>query len=171
MGLCWAASSSAAMMALWKALLLKCALCSRYACRHMLLQNWVPEVHRIKQDYISYGCLFVPGAFNITSAWRALLSLLATNLITCCSCNHQILLTSLIATQPCVTWAKAATFCKAHLQDSTGNWGGSLILSTTTAGSTSSSSGQPVDRLTIDSSGLATFTAGQTNCLLGNNDM
>ncbi len=57
--------------------------------------------------------------------------------------------------------------CKAYLQDSTGNWGGSLILSTTTAGSTSSSSGQPVDRLTIDSSGLATFTAGQTHCLLG----
>jgi len=48
------------------------------------------------------------------------------------------------------------------MQDSTGNWGGSLILSTTTAGSTSSSSGQPVDRLTIDSSGLATFTAGQS---------
>jgi len=57
--------------------------------------------------------------------------------------------------------------CKAYLQDSTGNWGGSLILSTTTAGSTSSSSGQPVDRLNIDSSGLATFTAGQTHCLLG----
>ncbi len=57
--------------------------------------------------------------------------------------------------------------CKAYMQDSTGNWGGSLILSTTTAGSTSSSSGQPVDRLTIDSSGLATFTAGQAHCLLG----
>jgi hypothetical protein len=50
------------------------------------------------------------------------------------------------------------------MQDSTGNWGGSLILSTTTAGSTSSSSGQPVDRLTIDSSGIATFTAGQKYC-------
>ena len=56
--------------------------------------------------------------------------------------------------------------CKAYLQDSTGNWGGSLILSTTTAGSTSSSSGQPVDRLTIDSSGLATFTAGRIHRLL-----
>ncbi len=55
---------------------------------------------------------------------------------------------------------QGSNICKARLQDSTGNWGGSLILSTTTAGSTSSSSGQPVDRLTIDSSGLATFTAG-----------
>ena len=35
-------------------------------------------------------------------------------------------------------------------------------MSTSTAGSSSSSSaGQPVDRLTIDSSGLATFTAGE----------
>ncbi len=48
------------------------------------------------------------------------------------------------------------------IQDATGSTGGSLILSTTTAGSTSSSSGQPVDRLTIDSSGLASFTAGQS---------
>ncbi len=63
---------------------------------------------------------------------------------------------------------QGSKICKAYLQDSTGNWGGSLILSTTTAGSTSSSSGQPVDRLTIDSSGLATFTAGQAHCLLGN---
>ena len=55
--------------------------------------------------------------------------------------------------------------CAAFLQDSTGDWGGSLILSTTTAGSSSSAStGQPVDRLTIDSSGLATFTAGQSFC-------
>ena len=45
-------------------------------------------------------------------------------------------------------------------QDSTGNLGGSLVLSTSTAGNSSSSAGQPVDRLTIDSTGLATFTAG-----------
>ena len=38
-------------------------------------------------------------------------------------------------------------------------------MSTTTAGSSSGSNGQPVDRLTIDSSGLATFTAGQTSCV------
>ena len=48
-------------------------------------------------------------------------------------------------------------------QDATGSTGGSLIVSTTTAGSSSGSSGQPVDRLTIDSSGLATFTAGQAS--------
>ena len=46
-------------------------------------------------------------------------------------------------------------------QDETGKTGGSLVLSTSTAGSSSSSAGQPVDRLTIDSNGLATFTAGQ----------
>ncbi len=61
---------------------------------------------------------------------------------------------------------QGSKICKAYLQDSTGNWGGSLVFSTTTAGSSSSSSGQPVDRLTIDSSGLATFTGGQIHCLL-----
>ena len=42
------------------------------------------------------------------------------------------------------------------MQDATGNWGGSLIFSTTTAGST----GQLVDRLVIDSTGLATLAGG-----------
>ena len=45
-----------------------------------------------------------------------------------------------------------------NLQDATGNWGGNLVLSTTAAGST----GTLTDRLTIDSSGLATFTGGLT---------
>ncbi|KAL3159983.1 hypothetical protein ABBQ38_010371 [Trebouxia sp. C0009 RCD-2024] len=44
-------------------------------------------------------------------------------------------------------------------QDGTGKWGGSLIFSTSAAGtSSSSSSTQLVDRLTIDSSGLATVS-------------
>ena len=46
------------------------------------------------------------------------------------------------------------------MQDATGNTGGSLVLSTSAGGSTSSSAEQPVDRLTIDSSGLATFSGG-----------
>ena len=44
------------------------------------------------------------------------------------------------------------------LQDATGKLGGSLVLSTSSTGSSSVSSGQLVDRLTIDSNGLATFT-------------
>ena len=48
-------------------------------------------------------------------------------------------------------------------QDVTGKWGGSLILSTSAAGTDSSStSSQLVDRLTLDSTGLATFTGGLT---------
>ena len=44
------------------------------------------------------------------------------------------------------------------MQDATGNWGGSLIFSTTSTGST----GQLTDRLTISSAGLATFSGGVT---------
>ena len=51
-------------------------------------------------------------------------------------------------------------------QDGPGNYGGCLVLSTSTAGSSRNSVGQPVDRLTIDSAGLATFTAGQLAVLL-----
>ena len=41
------------------------------------------------------------------------------------------------------------------VQDAPGNWGGNLIFSTTAAGNT----GQLTDRLTIDTTGLATFTS------------
>lgn len=44
------------------------------------------------------------------------------------------------------------------MQDATGNWGGNLIFSTTSTGS----SGQLTDRLTISSAGLATFSGGVT---------
>ena len=48
-------------------------------------------------------------------------------------------------------------------QDATGKWGGSLIFSTSAAGTSStSSSSQLVDRLTIDSSGLATMSGSLT---------
>ena len=43
------------------------------------------------------------------------------------------------------------------LQDTTGKLGGSLVFSTTTTGSTSTGSSQLVDRMTIDSTGLASF--------------
>ncbi|KAL3159988.1 hypothetical protein ABBQ38_010376 [Trebouxia sp. C0009 RCD-2024] len=47
--------------------------------------------------------------------------------------------------------------------DATGNWGGSLVFSTSTAGTSSSSPGtQLVDRLTIDSSGVARFARDLT---------
>ena len=48
-------------------------------------------------------------------------------------------------------------------QDVIGKWGGSLIFSTSAAGTDSSStSSQLVDRLTIDNTGLASFTGGLT---------
>ena len=45
------------------------------------------------------------------------------------------------------------------MQDAAGKLGGSLIFSTSSTGSTSTGSGQLVDRLTIDSNGLATFAS------------
>ena len=48
------------------------------------------------------------------------------------------------------------------VQDATGSLGGSLILSTSAAGSTSASTSQPVDRLTVDANGLASFTGSVT---------
>ena len=48
-------------------------------------------------------------------------------------------------------------------QDATGKWGGSLIFSTSAAGTDSTSpSTQLTERLTIDSAGLATFTGSLT---------
>jgi len=127
----------------------------------MLLQNWVPVMQSILQKYVSYGCLLVPGASNVTSAWHALLSLLTTKLFVCYSLQSSNLAHQSGSYMALGSMRQGHEICKAYLQDSIGNWGGSLILSTTTAGSSSSSTtSQPVDRLTIDSSGLATFTAG-----------
>ncbi|KAL3159984.1 hypothetical protein ABBQ38_010372 [Trebouxia sp. C0009 RCD-2024] len=52
---------------------------------------------------------------------------------------------------------------RSQFTDAIGNWGGSLIFSTSTAGTSSSSPGtQLVDRLTIDSSGVARFAGNLT---------
>ena len=49
------------------------------------------------------------------------------------------------------------------MQDPSGRWGGSLIFSTSSAGSSSATpSGQLTDRLTLDAQGLATFTGSVT---------
>ena len=50
------------------------------------------------------------------------------------------------------------------MQDAAGKLGGSLIFSTSATGSTSTGTGQLLDRLTIDSNGLATF-AGSISML------
>lgn len=48
------------------------------------------------------------------------------------------------------------------MQDAAGKLGGNLILSTSASGSSSASNSQPVDRLTIDSNGLASFAGSLT---------